>query len=270
MSKNKRISIVTPSYNQGAFIEETIDSVLSQGYSNLEYIIIDGGSNDNSVEIIKKYEKYLKFWVSEKDNGQAHAINKGFKQASGDIFAYLNSDDKYVNGTLHKVNAHFNNDDEVQVLYGDYFVRYSDDTIIAKPRISWDFEIALYSFLMIMQPSSFWTSRIHHSVGGFDEDLGFILDYDFFMKCGQILKNEPGAIRHIKDYFAEFRVHATSITGSGQTGFVAEGKRMRKAISGIENNAVLRFRKYYHLIRAVNIFYRERGFIPVKVDYKEQ
>jgi glycosyltransferase involved in cell wall biosynthesis len=90
-----KISIVTPSFNQGMFLEKTILSVLEQGYPNLEYIIIDGGSSDNSVEIIKKYEKHLAYWESEPDQGQSHAINKGFERATGEIFGWLNSDDWY-------------------------------------------------------------------------------------------------------------------------------------------------------------------------------
>ena len=93
-----RISIVTPSFNQGQFIEETIRSILLQGYPNLEYIIIDGGSTDESVEIIKKYEPWLTYWVSEKDRGQAHAINKGLERCTGEILAYINSDDYYYPG----------------------------------------------------------------------------------------------------------------------------------------------------------------------------
>ena len=95
-----KISIVTPSYNQGHFIEETIKSVLDQQYSNLEYIIIDGGSTDNSVEVIKKYAKHLTYWVSEPDRGQSHAINKGFHRATGECLTWLNSDDWYVNDAL--------------------------------------------------------------------------------------------------------------------------------------------------------------------------
>ena len=98
-----KISIVTPSFNQGIFLEATIQSVLNQNYPNLEYIVIDGGSTDNSVKIIKKYEKYLSYWVSESDRGQSHAINKGFTISTGEIMGWLNSDDLYTSGALNHV-----------------------------------------------------------------------------------------------------------------------------------------------------------------------
>ena len=110
--KYPKITIITPSFNQGNYLEQTIDSVLSQNYSNLEYIIIDGGSADNSVDIIKKYEKHLAYWVSEKDKGQTNAINKGLKIATGDIVNWLNSDDYYEPDALHKVADAFDEKNE--------------------------------------------------------------------------------------------------------------------------------------------------------------
>src|SRR5262245_53985018 len=102
-----KLSIVTPSFNQGRFLEETLLSVLNQGYENLEYIVIDGGSTDNSVEIIKRYEDRLAYWVSEKDRGQVHAINKGLEKVTGDVFAFINSDDLYFPGVFNAVMKHF-------------------------------------------------------------------------------------------------------------------------------------------------------------------
>jgi len=112
-----KISIVTPSYNQAEFLERTILSVLNQNYLNLEYIIIDGGSNDGSVEIIKKYEKYLTYWVSEKDKGQGCAISKGFEKSTSDILAWLNSDDTYLPGTFYKIAKDFRQNSEVDLIF---------------------------------------------------------------------------------------------------------------------------------------------------------
>ena len=124
-----KISIVTPSYNQAEFLERTILSVLNQNYPNLEYIIIDGGSTDSSAEIIKKYERYLTYWVSEPDDGQADAINKGFAKATGDILAWLNSDDLYLPGALLKVKESFQNAG-IAFLYGHSILVDKEDRVI--------------------------------------------------------------------------------------------------------------------------------------------
>src|SRR5437667_5688340 len=115
-----RISIVTPSYNQGKYLEQTIRSVLDQGYPNLEYIICDGGSTDISVEIVKKYSDRLAWWCSEKDRGQSDAINKGWRRATGDILAYLNSDDVLLPGAIERVVRAFQQTPSAGVVYGDW------------------------------------------------------------------------------------------------------------------------------------------------------
>src|SRR5580658_2018681 len=115
----KKISIITPSYNQGQFLEETMLSVFNQGYPNLEYIVIDGGSTDNSVEIIKKYENRLTYWESQKDRGQTHAINKGFEKSTGEIIAWLNSDDVYCENALFIIADFFEKNIEANIVVGN-------------------------------------------------------------------------------------------------------------------------------------------------------
>src|ERR1041385_5182473 len=127
------ISVVTPSYNQESFIEETIRSVLLQGYPALEYIVIDGGSTDNSASIIRKYEKWIHHWVSERDRGQADAIQKGLALVNGPVSAYLNSDDIYMPGTLNRVGARFARQ-ETDVVYGNLYLIDPDDRVIEEHR----------------------------------------------------------------------------------------------------------------------------------------
>ena len=152
-----KITIVTPSYNQGQYLEETILSVIGQCYPNLEYFIFDGGSTDNSVEIIKKYEKHIDYWVSEKDNGQSHAINKGFERASGDILAWLNSDNMYMPGALFYMAQQMQNVALPAVYYGNCIhIENKDAQLFCSgsnvvKSSSLNLELADY----IIQPSSF-------------------------------------------------------------------------------------------------------------------
>jgi len=189
-----KISIVTPSYNQGKYIEETILSVLNQDYPNLEYIIIDGGSNDNSVEIIKKYENKLKYWISEKDSGQTNAINKGFEHATGEIFAYLNSDDVYLPNTLHLVAKLFTNFKEVRWITGHKCHLLDSKIISPVTNVNYKFNKNLYlkgyhtPWLMgwNSQPCTFWSSELHHLAGSkFDETLSCSFDIDMWIKLSK-------------------------------------------------------------------------------------
>lgn len=179
-----RMSIVTPSYNQGQFIEQTIRSVLHQGYPNLEYIIIDGGSIDESVEIIRKYERWLAHWVSEPDDGQAAAINKGMTKSTGQILGWLNSDDFLLPGALRKVAEMSQQDpDAVAWIGGCYRVR-PDGQILSRvlPRRLDRHSLADWSRKgFFYQPSCFFSARAWDSLGGLDEGLDIAFDFDLWL-----------------------------------------------------------------------------------------
>ncbi len=206
-----KFSIVTPSYNQGQFLEETILSVLDQKYSNLEYIIIDGGSTDESVEIIRRYEKHLAYWVSEKDRGQVHAINKGIEQTTGDIFGFVNSDDLYLPGTFAAVAEHFENHPESEWVCGDtvMFGEGLDDELIqtvvpksAAHCLSWAYEAP--------QPGMFWQREL--LVDGFQEQWRYCFDHELYARL--LLAGHK--CRHLPVTLAAYRLHPRSKT-------VAEG-----------------------------------------------
>ncbi|MTJ11410.1 glycosyltransferase [Anabaena sp. UHCC 0187] len=207
-SQFPRISIITPSYNQGNFIEETIRSVLLQGYPNLEYIIIDGGSTDNTIEILKKYEKHLAYWVSEPDNGQTHAINKGLAKATGDIIAYLNSDDYYLPGILFKVAEYFSQFPETDLLHGICrYVNQEGEKIgeqfgniqtLEEILDLWD---VWWKKRQFVQPEVFWTRRITEKIGLFKEQLFFVMDYDYWCRIIQA----GGIVKRIDSELSCFR-----------------------------------------------------------------
>lgn len=164
-----RISIVTPSYNQGQFIEETIRSVLLQGYPNLEYIIIDGGSTDESIEIIKKYESHLKYWTSEKDRGQYHAINKGFAHATGEILGWINSSDLFCSWTFEVLASVFNQNKEVQWVTSRYPLRWNVYGLPVKMKQAKGYckELFFQNKLDIMQESTFWRKSLWDKAGAY-------------------------------------------------------------------------------------------------------
>jgi len=181
-----RVSIITPSYNQGQFIEETIRSVLLQGYPNLEYIIIDGGSTDNSVEIIRKYEPWLAYWVSEKDSGQANAINKGWQRSTGEIVAYLNSDDIYFPNAINSVVAFLQEHPEVDIVYGDcHYVDEQGKYIRACVTEEFNLKRLIQVYNFIPQPSTFIRKQVLTEIGLMDESLHYALDYELWLRATQ-------------------------------------------------------------------------------------
>lgn len=179
-----RISIVTPSYNQGQFIEETIRSVLLQGYPNLEYIIIDGGSTDKSLDIIKKYEPWLNYWVSEPDKGQSHAINKGVAKTTGEILGWLNSDDYYHAGALETVVRLKQKHPDGIAWVGSCEEISCEGTLwgIFLPKIGTKEEIGDWGVSAFYQPACLFLKDLFVQVGGLDERLEYVMDIDLWIR----------------------------------------------------------------------------------------
>lgn len=181
-----KISIVTPSYNQGQFLEETILSVLNQGYPNLEYFVMDGGSTDNSVEIIQKFASQLTYWESKPDKGQSHAINKGFKMATGELVAWLNSDDVLLPGTLCEIAKVWLEDRSVGFIHGiSELIDENSNSLEKTHGSTFDFlDSLMTSKNPVAQPSTFISRQCLSEVGYLDETLHMSMDWDLWLRIG--------------------------------------------------------------------------------------
>lgn len=200
-----RITIITPSYNQGQYIEETILSVINQDYANLEYIIIDGGSTDNTVDIIKKYADRITYWVSEKDTGQSNAINKGFRKATGDIINWINSDDQLMPGALQKVAASFLQHPDVIMVHGRIEYFGETDPYYSRNLPKKDLTTRYAAHICMPQPACFYKKKLIDEQGLLDESLHFSMDTDLFIRAGLHY-----SIFQSEDILARFRLHANS------------------------------------------------------------
>src|SRR5438034_4299160 len=202
------ISIVTPSYNQAAFLEETIRSVLLQGYPNLEYIVMDGGSTDGSLDIIKKYEKHLTYWTSQKDAGPADAIRKGFERAKGSILSYLKSDDLYRPGAIHCLINRLKTAG-ADVVYGNTYWIDDQSRILAERRQTPFSRFAyLYGGADLQQPATFWTQQIYRKVGGMDTSFICAFDTDLFARFA----SGGARFSHIRRFVACARMQQAQLT----------------------------------------------------------
>lgn len=204
-----KISIITPSFNQGQYIEETILSVINQNYPNLEYIIIDGGSTDNTVEIIKKYEKHLAYWVSEKDNGQSDAINKGILRATGEIFNWLNSDDYYNPLALHHVAESFLSGADV-VCGKINFLHIDGSSKMSTAFPHSNNIIEVIASTKYLQPSTFYKTKFIKQCNGVNPLLHYCMDYELWLKY--LFKNGLAKITNNDKIIVNFRIHDNSKT----------------------------------------------------------
>jgi glycosyltransferase involved in cell wall biosynthesis len=256
-----RISIVTPSYNQGRFIEETIRSVLLQGYPHLEYIIIDGGSTDDSAEIIRKYEPWLSYWVTESDLGQSHAINKGFARSSGEIMAWLNSDDVYLKGSLTKIANAFRTNPDAYLIHGD--VIYTDKDSARLPLgIYRSRETSLLTKLEywrgwdLPQPAVFFKRGLYLQLGELDQTLQYALDYDYFLRAALHYR-----FYRLPDLLATYRLHEFSKTGVGESQkalFHAECKQVVRRYVKTNTALYWKWRLRYALRGPLGFYYQHR------------
>lgn len=206
-----RISIVVPSFNQGRFIGATLQSIIDQGYPNLELIVVDGGSTDNTLSVIKQYEAHLACWVSESDSGQTAAINKGFVRSTGEIMAWINSDDLVAPGALHRVAGYFVKHPETNVVYGDRILINENGLQIGQWILPRHSSRVLQWIDFIPQETLYWTRKAWNLIDGrLDEDFHFAMDWDFLLRLSAKRIN----IQHLPVFLGLFRVHDQQKTSS--------------------------------------------------------
>lgn len=230
-----KFSVITPSFNQGRFIEDNIKSVLAQDYPNFEHIIIDGSSTDNTINILKKY-LHLK-WVSEADRGQAHALNKCLKKVTGDIICWLNSDDLLCSNCFYIVNEFFKRNKNTDMVYGNCII--VDDKRYRKYMVkpgNFSLEKLLYRiYCYIPQSSTFFKVKLIDEIGYFDEKLEYTMDYDYWIRIG-LRKN----VKYINEELSMFRLHKESKTVSKASCLFKETLAVSRKYGGNK------FSKYYY------------------------
>ena len=251
------ISVITPSYNQVKYLEQTIQSVLMQGYPNLEYIIIDGGSTDGSIDIIKKYESQLAYWVSEPDRGQVDAINKGLKVATGDWVGWQNSDDIYYQGALLDLAKAASKANGVDLMIGNIMLIGPDDRELRDIRyVKPTYRSLIAEGMVIANQAAFWRRKIHDQVGYLNDTYECSFDYEWFLR---LLKETKA--RHVNSMWGGFRLHEGAKTHAITAKFAVENREILKG-----REVSKRFVYVYQLRRAClmllqgNLAYIWRGF----------
>jgi len=202
------VSIITPSFNQARYIESTIQSVLAQDYPRMEYLVVDGGSRDGTVDILKKYASKLTWWVSEKDKGQTDAINKGFAHASGDILAWINSDDIYEPGAISAAVRYLQEHPKVGMVYGDCnFINDAGHVIGRFGSAQTNYRLLRQGYVHIPQQTMFFRSDLWKQVGPLDPSFYFAMDYDLWTRIAA-----RSQIKYVPQTWANFRLHTSGKT----------------------------------------------------------
>lgn len=266
--KDPLISIITPSYNQVAFIEYTIRSVLRQDYPRIEYIVIDGLSDDGSVDVISKYDSQIAYWVSEQDEGQSHAIQKGIEISKGEIICWINSDDLFFPGAIRKVVSHFKNNPQVEWLIGGACVIDRYNTIVktgfgaltlgVRPSFK---RLLYYHMDGIFQPAVFWKRRLYDKVGGIDPSLQFIMDRDLFIRFSR-----EGKYGLLPEVVSAFRSYAENKSNTIQHIREKECDLIAKKYASTNTPYPLRRMLYYRyrlpsLCRKISLKYRQNKIL---------
>ena len=243
------VSIITPSYNQAAYLEQTILSVLNQDYPQIEYIIIDGGSTDSSVDIIRRYESNLAYWTSEPDSGQADAINKGLARASGEYVAWLNSDDVYLPGAISRAIATFAEFPEAGMVYANGIGIDKGRNPIAWPKYGQYSLLDLLSMRIIHQPTVFMRRKIVESVRGLDPTYHLLMDHHLWIRIARL-----APLVFVNEYWAGARRHSQAKNTVQRLGFAAEARRIINEMSQYPDVAELIKQHHCQIDAGLKIF----------------
>lgn len=253
------ISIITPSFNQGKFLADNIKSILHQSYPRYEHIIIDGGSTDSSLDILKRHGDALTYWISEPDRGQSHALNKGLSIATGEIIGWQNSDDLYLPSAFYLVGREFRKHPDMDVLYGDFLYIDEENHILHPKKYSPFFSIKEYIYVgaNISNQSVFFRKSALLKAGGFNEELHLAMDFDLFLRLASFAR-----FRHIRAYLGGYRIHHLQKGQEKTLENEREYERIRrglglKVINDIPWKEQYRLRKFYYRTRRnlLKIFY---------------
>lgn len=235
-----RITVITPSFNQSAFLEKTICSVLDQGYPNLKYIIIDGGSTDGSVDVIKRYQDRLAYWESGPDSGQSNAINKGLKRATGDWVCWQNSDDVFYPFSFELVAKAISKNPDLDFIIGDINLIDENGRLIrpmcyVKPT----YQSLLVEGMVLTNQAAFWRRSLHHQIDFLNEDMHYGFDYEWFLRLLKFTHNSC----HIPAFLGALRLHSNTKTSLNQPGFAKEYAAI------LDGRQPSKFLKYFYLLR---------------------